>query len=228
MVHITQLPPELLNVILVLVAMSSDGAGDLARAALSCNALKNHAKESVVLKAVNFQRLTSNTEDFRKHRNRKGLLCLCARAGNQSAQAMMGKALLVQDPWFWGMIFGDSLLVHYWNVAPSEVLHHIDLVRSFILHASSLDVAAMCQALVNYVITYAGYKAARESGIVCAIYDMCSYKVSTVRAGRLRNNQFTISSVASVWVRSEPPRDKEFNRDTVITFFDELFSSVHG
>ncbi|KAL4557893.1 hypothetical protein LXL04_036087 [Taraxacum kok-saghyz] len=226
-VNLANFHPDILNIILVLVATSSDGARDLTRLAATCKTLLEQAKELDILKAVNFQSFTFTSEDFKKHRNRKGLLCVCARAGNLGARSMLGKAILVQDPWFLGMIYGDSLLPFHWHIEPNEALYHRDLVRTFILHATPKDVASMCHQLVSYVITYAGSYAAREHGIIFAIHEMCSYNVARLRATRIRQNQLEHGSFSRLLIWLDPPNAEPFNRDEVIFLFDKLFPSVH-
>ncbi|KAI3507352.1 hypothetical protein L1887_22330 [Cichorium endivia] len=224
MAHMMQLPFDILNVILLLVAPSPDGATDLARSAAACEILKNLSREPAILRVVNFQRLTFIAKDYRMHHHIKDLLCMCARAGNRAARSILGKALLVRDPWFWSMIFRDNQLAYSGRITASEALHHHSLVRTFILNATSQDIAAMRQQLVNYVITYAGYNMACDYGLIDAICDMCSYEVERLRVNR-RSKYVTFGSFESVLLRSERPYDASY-RDTVIMLFDELFPSA--
>ncbi|CAH1434741.1 unnamed protein product [Lactuca virosa] len=96
MAHITDLPLHILDVILVAIAIS-DGARDLARVGAVCNMLLTEAREPVVLKVVNFQRLTFTAIDYMMHHHEKDLLCMSARAGNRAARSIVGKVTILHN-----------------------------------------------------------------------------------------------------------------------------------
>lgn len=85
------------------------------------------ARQSDVLRAVNFQRLTF-ISDHTKHHHRNDLLCRCARAGNLAAETILGKALLMRDAWFWDMVFDNYQPGLIENGASNGVLRHPKLV----------------------------------------------------------------------------------------------------
>ncbi|KAI3750493.1 hypothetical protein L2E82_21132 [Cichorium intybus] len=225
MAHMTQLPPELVNLILILLATSNDGARDLARASATCKMLRDHAEKSPVLRVVNFQKLTFTTYDYLWHHHTKDLLFRCARVGHQAAQSILGKALLLNDPWFWSMIFGDNQRAYHRIIPSCEALHHHNLVRTFILNAASRDIAVMSQQLVNYVITYAGYYAPRENGLIFAISDLCNFELARLTTRRIGSNQVHYRSFKSSLIWLEPPYESLY-RDTVVMLFDKLFPSA--
>ncbi|KAL4557891.1 hypothetical protein LXL04_036085 [Taraxacum kok-saghyz] len=229
MAHMSQLHFDILNVIMVMVATSSGGARDVARAAASCTMLLEQARSLDVLKVVNFQRLTFTIYDFVMHRHPNDLICMCAVAGNQAAQSILGKALLYHDLWFWRMVFEDNKQAYYGIINANEALHHHNLVRTFILKASSEDIVAMRSYLVDYVITYAGYNAAHEHCIIYTIYNMCSYEAAKLKVRRTGINYvyLTFGSFSSVLVRLQPPNE-ELYRENVVTLFDKLFPTAHS
>ncbi|CAH1445925.1 unnamed protein product [Lactuca virosa] len=227
MANMTDLHLDILNVIVVMIATSSDGARDLARASAVFKNFKTQARKPHILKMVNFQRLTSTTDTLRKHRDRNGLLCMCARAGNQAAESILGKAILLRDSWFFGMIYNDNQQAYYGCIASSQVLHHHNLVRTFILSAPSKEIVVMRQYLVKYVIAHAGYNAARECGLIAAICTLCNTEAARHRATRVgsNQNQATNSSFIDILALLEPPPEAMF-RDTVVILFDKLFPSA--
>nr|GEX17401.1 hypothetical protein [Tanacetum cinerariifolium] len=103
MVELTSLPPEILSIIIVMVAISSEGARDIVKISATCKEFYKVAKQSCVLKVVKFQSFTF-TPDYRRHRKPKGLLLQCARYGNLDALSTIGKALVKQDLRFWNMV----------------------------------------------------------------------------------------------------------------------------
>ncbi|KAI3507350.1 hypothetical protein L1887_22327 [Cichorium endivia] len=92
MAHITDLHLDILNVIVVLIATSDDGARDLARAGATCKMLMEQVLDPRVLRVVNFQRMT-NTNEFTMHHHVHDLLCICAISGNSAAQSILGKTM---------------------------------------------------------------------------------------------------------------------------------------
>lgn len=233
MAHITELHTDLLNLIFLLLATSDDGARHVARAGATCKELLSVAIDPIVLKVVNFQHL-ADTFDFSKHHHANGLLCKSAVHGNQAAQTLLGKALLLNDKWFWRMLIRDYHRSLRGRIEPHLVLHHTTLVRSFILHAPSIDIARMCQHLVNYVVTFVGYNASDENGLVYNIFRLCSYEAMKLREpingpqnARRGRVTLTFGSFASVEVNSEGPRET-LSRESVVELFNELFPLALG
>ncbi|KAL7582632.1 hypothetical protein Lser_V15G42761 [Lactuca serriola] len=222
MAHITDLPLHILDVILVAIAMSSDGARDLARVGAVCNMLLTETRQLVVLKVVNFQRLTFTAIDYMMHHHEKDLLCMSARAGNRAARSIVGKALLVNDLWFWGMILLDYQRACCGCIKPFEALDHQSLVRTFILHATSKDIATTCHQLLNYVVSHVGYNVARENGLVSAIFNMCSFETRRLVLCNIGIHE-TFSSVDCLVVRVQPPYEASY-REAVVIAFDKLFT----
>ncbi|KAI3507353.1 hypothetical protein L1887_22331 [Cichorium endivia] len=184
------------------------------------------ARKTAILKVVNFQRLICSIAGYMRHHHTKDLLCMCVRARNQAALSILGKALLIHDQWFWGMIWEDNQRAYYGCIASSEALHHHNLVRTFIIHATSKDIVAMRQHLVNYVITYAGYNVVCEYGLISAICNMCNVEVGKLRVTRTGSNQVTFGSILSLLAWLEPPPNETLYRDTMIMLFDKLFPSA--
>lgn len=52
----------------------------------------NLARQSFVLKVLNFDKIS--IEDYEDHQHVNDLLCLCARAGNLAAESRLGKVVL--------------------------------------------------------------------------------------------------------------------------------------
>ena len=56
-----------------------------------CKRFFNLARQSFVLKVVNFEKIS--IEDYEEHQHVNDLLCLCARAGNLAAESRLGKVI---------------------------------------------------------------------------------------------------------------------------------------
>lgn len=103
MAQLMELPFELLHAILIILVMSSNGPRELARVSATCKKLMKVGRQSDVLRVVNLERL-SLMYDYTPHHHRTDILCLCARAGNLVAEAILGKALLTRHIWSWNVI----------------------------------------------------------------------------------------------------------------------------
>lgn len=62
-----------------------------------CNMLLTETRQLVVLKVVNFQRLTFTAIDYMMHHHEKDLLCMSARAGNRAARSIVGKVTILHN-----------------------------------------------------------------------------------------------------------------------------------
>ncbi|KAK9073069.1 hypothetical protein SSX86_007391 [Deinandra increscens subsp. villosa] len=164
---------EILSLIITLLVTSADGATDLARLSATCRKFLALSRMSKVLKVVNFENIS--IDDYEDHRHRKGLLCLCARAGNPAAESMLGKALLHNDAFFWRVILEHDRPRLARVPQASGLLCHQKLVRRFICDASDTDIAPMRIPLFSYMISILGYDVAWLSGILLAVSNMCCY-----------------------------------------------------
>ncbi|KAJ0878717.1 hypothetical protein HanRHA438_Chr10g0442941 [Helianthus annuus] len=183
MAEFYDLNPELLSFIITLLATSANGAIDLARLSATCHKFFFLSRNTEILKVVNFQRIS--VDDYEEHHDLKDLLCLCARAGNQAAQSMLGKALLENDAFFWLMILEHDVPLLAQNAFANGLLRHQKLVRRFISDARGEDISIMRIPLQCYMIICFGYDIARFSGILLAVADMCSYYLEK-RVNRVR------------------------------------------
>uniref|UniRef100_A0A251TJQ1 F-box domain-containing protein n=2 Tax=Helianthus annuus TaxID=4232 RepID=A0A251TJQ1_HELAN len=186
MAEFYDLNPELLSFIITLLATSANGATDLARLSATCHKIFFLSRNPEILKNVNFQRIS--VDDYEEHHDLNDLLCLCARAGNQAAQSMLGKALLENDAFFWLMILEHDVPLLAQNAFANGLLRHQKLVRRFISDARGEDISIMRIPLQCYLIVCLGYDIAHFSGILLAVADMCSYylekRVNPVREVR--------------------------------------------
>ncbi|XP_024981317.1 uncharacterized protein LOC112518030 isoform X4 [Cynara cardunculus var. scolymus] len=230
MKHILDLPYEILTTILIMLASSSDGAGDIARISTTCIRFMSLASQPHVLKAVNFRSLTS-TEDYEPHHNLNGLLCQCAEAGNLAAEAMLGRALLFNDYWFWNVLMDDNQPLIAREGPASGVLLHEKLVRSFIAYSSCQDMAPMRIPLFSYMISFLGYDVARECGILLAVTNLCSYEIIRLNVRSLSNipensgNNVSVSGLSNAMARLTPPSGAT-HRERLLALFDEFFPSA--
>ncbi|KAI3677585.1 hypothetical protein L6452_36851 [Arctium lappa] len=207
--------------------MSFDGPRDLARVSATCKTLMKVARQSDVLRAVNFERLTFRS-DHTMHHHRNDLLCRCARAGNLAAETILGKALLMRDTWFWNMVFDNDQPALIENGASNGVLRHQQLVRSYIRHASSEDIIKMNLPLLSYMNTFVGYDTARSFGMLYAITRMCSYEVIRLRVSSVSctpvnaQNYASFRALNDLLAQLTPPPGLT-HRDIVLAIFDRLF-----
>ncbi|KAI3759869.1 hypothetical protein L1987_50253 [Smallanthus sonchifolius] len=228
MVEMTDLPFDILKLIIVMVATSADGARDIAQI---CKKLKTLSKQACVLKVVNFQGLAF-FDDCRMHHHPDNLLCQCARFGNQAAESILGKAFLNNDTWFWNMILANNQPALNENGSSSRPLQHPRLVRSFILHGSSKDIAKMCHSLCSYMKRFVGYEAVRAHGMVGAITSLCSYEHKRFRiiaclgcATENFRSDPSFPPLDNLVAMIMPPHDVVL-REEVLVIFDNLFPST--
>ncbi|GKA60627.1 high mobility group box domain-containing protein, partial [Tanacetum coccineum] len=91
MKEMTELPFDILNLIFILLATSTNGARDLVRISKTCKMLNEHAEQTSLLRVVSFQGLT---DDYIKHLHPRDLIFRCAQVGNQGAECILGKVFL--------------------------------------------------------------------------------------------------------------------------------------
>ncbi|KAJ9688903.1 hypothetical protein PVL29_014519 [Vitis rotundifolia] len=91
---ITDLHFDVLKLIIVLVANSSNGAADLARTLSVSRVFMAFAGDRDILRVVVFDNLKLSRK-FQSLQNVKGLIYSCAHAGNISAQYLLAKTLLL-------------------------------------------------------------------------------------------------------------------------------------
>ncbi|KAJ0455747.1 hypothetical protein HanIR_Chr15g0754631 [Helianthus annuus] len=70
MVYFTQLPIEVVELIIIMLAISSNGVREIANISATCQLFKKITERAHILREVNFHRLTL-TENFSMHRHPK-------------------------------------------------------------------------------------------------------------------------------------------------------------
>ncbi|KAJ9545144.1 hypothetical protein OSB04_024851 [Centaurea solstitialis] len=227
--HILDLPYEMLTTILIMLASSYGGAGDIVRLSSTCAKFMSLATEPHVLKAVNFRSLTP-TEDYEPHHTLNGLLCQCAQAGNLTAEAMLGRALLFNDYWFWNVLNEDGKPLIAREGPASGVLLHEKLVRAFIAYSGGADMAPMRIPLFSYMISFLGYDVARQCGILLAVTNLCSFEIIRLKVHKLSNipeysgNNVSMNGLNNAMARLTPPSGAA-HRERLLALFDEFFPS---
>ncbi|KAI3677593.1 hypothetical protein L6452_36859 [Arctium lappa] len=213
-----------------MLASSYDGAGDIARLSTTCVKFMSLASQPHVLKAVNFRSLTP-TENYEPHHNLYGLLCQCAQVGNLAAEAMLGRALLFNDYWFWNVLVDDDQPLIAQDGPASGILLHEKLVRSFIAYSSCKDMASMRIPLFSYMISFLGYDVARECGILLAVTNLCSYEIIRLKYRGPSNipensvNDALLNGLTNAMARLTPPSGVA-HRERLLALFDEFFPSA--
>ncbi|KAI7733105.1 hypothetical protein M8C21_010383 [Ambrosia artemisiifolia] len=219
MVSFTQLPIEVVDLIIIMLAISTNGAREIATISATCKLFKNLAERAHVLREVNF-RCLALTEDFSMHHHPKDLLCVCTQIGNQAAKNIFAKALLYDDWWFKQLIVESNQEALDLRVSYSGLLDYHSIVRSFIRHGSCADMVKMYEYLLNYVISFVGYKVASRFGILDAIYTMCFEMFKIIKEHHRRSlgsprDPDVYTTKLNYQVREE--------RKKVIVIFDQLF-----
>ncbi|KAF5764625.1 hypothetical protein HanPI659440_Chr15g0595391 [Helianthus annuus] len=220
MVYFTQLPIEVVELIIIMLAISSNGVREIANISATCQLFKKITERAHILREVNFHRLTL-TENFSMHRHPKDLLCVCTQVGNQAAKNIFAKALLYNDEWFKQLIVVSNQDALHSRVSYSGLLDYHSIVRSFILHGSYADLVKMYDHLVNYVLSFVGYKVARRFGILDAIYIMCSEMAKLLQEHRRR----CLPPVQSTTIPAKQSYQVREERKKVLVIFDQLFPS---
>ncbi|PWA40751.1 F-box domain, cyclin-like protein [Artemisia annua] len=177
MAELTSLPPEILSIILVMVAISSEGAKDIVKISATCKEFYKLAKQSCVLKVVKFQSFTF-TPNYRRHRNPRGLLLQCARYGNLDALCIIGKALVKRDSRFWDMVLFCEDPVCEINGSLINPLEYARLVvKIFIRYGRCEDISKILWPLRDYMMAANAELAEyRALGTCRALSKMCSYE----------------------------------------------------
>ncbi|KAJ0878713.1 hypothetical protein HanRHA438_Chr10g0442961 [Helianthus annuus] len=219
MVYFTQLPIEVVELIIIMLAISSNGVREIANISATCQLFKKITERAHILREVNFRCLTF-TENFSMHRHPKDLLCVCTQVGNQAAKNIFAKALLYNDEWFKQLIVVSNQDALHSRVSYSGLVDYHSIVRSFILHGSNADLVKMYDHLVNYVLSFVGYKVARF-GFLDAIYIMCSETVKLLQENRRR----CLPTVQSTTIPTKQSYQAREERKKVLVIFDELFPS---
>ncbi|KAK1412409.1 hypothetical protein QVD17_33638 [Tagetes erecta] len=164
---------EIWRFIFTLLVTSDSGATDLACLSATCRKFHKLSRNPKVLKAVSFEEF--DIDEYIEHHHVKDLLCLCARAGNPAAESMLGKALLCNDAFFWGIILEYDLP----RIAPhallSGQLRFQGLVRRYIRDAADEDIAVMRVPLFTYMVFVLGFDMAEYCGMFLAVANMCSF-----------------------------------------------------
>lgn len=174
----------------------------------------NIAQDSSVLKALNWSnvKLDGRCELFH-HIN--GLLSKSAEVGNETAEYLLSKAVLLGSKPLWSrMLRNDTLqasindLKGYTPAAKKDVTrmfkeeairqlacisnvfdgnrHHARLVRLFLSRCSSDDIFLMRDYLDRYIQYFAGFEKVVYSGISYSISRMCAYRRKAYMEGDAR------------------------------------------
>ncbi|KAI3759865.1 hypothetical protein L1987_50249 [Smallanthus sonchifolius] len=207
MAYLAQLPFDILDLIIIMLAISTNGAREIAHISATCKLFRNLAQRTHVLRKVNFSCLTY-IGDFTKHHHRKDLLCLCTQLGHQAAKSLFAKALLYNDRWFRQMVAETNQEAFGSRVLYSGLLDYHSIVRSFIRHGSCTDILVMHGPLLNYVTSFVGFKVAHKFGMFDAFYNMHCEMAKRVREHRawshfLTGNPTIYPSLLDYQVRGE-------------------------
>ncbi|KAD6120359.1 hypothetical protein E3N88_11630 [Mikania micrantha] len=211
----------ILDVIIIMLAVSTNGAREIAHISATCKLFRSLAERAHVLREINF-RCLAYTEDFTLHHHPKDLLCVCTQIGHLSAKSIFAKALLFNDRWFKQMIADSNQEALDLRVSYSELLDYHSVVRTFIRHGNVVDIIKMYDPLLNYVTSFVGFKVARKFGMLDAIKSMCSEMTKRVREHRSRSRRLTgtatiYPSLLNYQVRGD--------RKKVLDIFDKMFPS---
>ncbi|GJX46773.1 hypothetical protein Tco_0271963 [Tanacetum coccineum] len=172
MKEMTELPYDILNLIFILLATSTNGARALVRISKTCRKLKEHAGQTSVLRVVGFQGLT---DDYHKHLHPRDLIFQCARVGNQAAECILGKAFLSDSAFLHILSSNDQPTRDAYGLNVNGPIQHPRLVRSFIRLASSKDITTtIITALNRYLLSLAGSEKYNAHGMYRAVRDMFS------------------------------------------------------
>ncbi|KAL8123608.1 hypothetical protein AgCh_011552 [Apium graveolens] len=87
---------ELLFHIIFLLVQSSGGAEEFARIITVCRDFLLYAEDKSILRVVNFD-VKMEPVNFHRFQNIKGLLVKCSEAGNESAQHVLGKVIMLSS-----------------------------------------------------------------------------------------------------------------------------------
>ncbi|PWA73364.1 F-box domain, cyclin-like protein [Artemisia annua] len=217
----TGLPSDILNLILILLASSTNGARDLLRVSKTCKILKELAGKTSVLRAVSFQGLT---DDYRKHLHPRDIIFQCARVGNQSAECILGKAFLT-DVAFRHMISSNDQPTRDENGSyVGGPLQHPRLVRSFIRLASSKDINNLIFTAFNrYIHQFSGFEKANALGMFVAVRNMFLYELTWFCGA----NGWLENPSPNNFVAQVMPPNVVAHREGVIVIFDKLFPLTH-
>ncbi|XP_074374963.1 uncharacterized protein LOC141716661 [Apium graveolens] len=96
MVTMKDLLGELLFHIIFLLVQSSGGAEEFARIITVCRDFLLYAEDKSILRVVNFD-VKMEPVNFHRFQNIKGLLVKCSEAGNESAQHVLGKVIMLSS-----------------------------------------------------------------------------------------------------------------------------------
>ncbi|PWA51167.1 F-box domain, cyclin-like protein [Artemisia annua] len=217
----TGLPSDILNLILMLLAASTNGARDLVRVSKTCKKLKEHAEQACVLRVVSFHGLT---DDYRKHLHYRDIIFQCARVGNQAAECILGKAFLTDFAFRYMISSNDQPTRDENGSYVGGPLQHPRLVRSFIRLASSKDINNLIFIAFNgYILQYAGFEKSNAHGMFNAVRNMFLYElIRLCEPTRWLEDPSPNNFVAQVM----PPHDVA-HREEVIVIFDKLFPLTH-
>nr|XP_043611378.1 uncharacterized protein LOC122583009 isoform X2 [Erigeron canadensis]XP_043611379.1 uncharacterized protein LOC122583009 isoform X2 [Erigeron canadensis]XP_043611380.1 uncharacterized protein LOC122583009 isoform X2 [Erigeron canadensis] len=222
MAHLHDLPLDLLDLIIVLLAISTDGARDLTRFAATCKQIKIMAERLHIQSIVNLHQLTF-TDDYTKHHHPHDLLCECAAAGNREAMSILAMAILSGDSWFKHMLEDRNKRSRELKMSVYGLMHSHTLVRSFIRYGYCTDILKMRRHLLNYVASCAGYRAACAFGILTAVNKMCSEMVHKINAYRLSVREYdSFGNNLSLEILNKDLGD---DRKKVLVIFDKVFPS---
>ncbi|KAK1412408.1 hypothetical protein QVD17_33637 [Tagetes erecta] len=222
MVCFMQLPFHVVDLIITLLAISSNGAREIVHVSATCKILKYVTERAHILRKVNFQCL-AYTEDFTKHHHPKDLLLVCTQAGNVAAKLIFAKALLYNDRWFRQMIEYSNQEAYDVRLPHKGLLDYRSIVRSFIERGSCTDIIRMRYHLVNYVIRYAGYNVADRFGILEAIESMCTLMARRIHEYGIRSLRLSGTVDMSPSLLNHQVRG---DRVRVLGMFDALFPTV--
>ncbi|XP_074374958.1 uncharacterized protein LOC141716659 isoform X2 [Apium graveolens] len=91
-----ELPSELLSYIILMLVQSPGGAADFARIVSVCRRFRLFTQDKHILNLVNFD-MKMEFKNFIQYQHINNLLVKCSEAGNEAAQFLLGKVILVSS-----------------------------------------------------------------------------------------------------------------------------------
>ncbi|XP_074376038.1 uncharacterized protein LOC141717748 [Apium graveolens] len=157
MATMKDLPCELLFHIIFLLVQSSGGAEEFAQIIAVCRDFLLYAKDKSVLRVVKFD-VKMEPVNIYRFQNVKGLLVKCSEAGNEAAQHVLGKVIMLScthlflskfQPVRSSLAHSDRLILDCW-IPDTNVSAQNNKMRSFMTYFSPTHVKFPSTRLVHH------------------------------------------------------------------------------
>ncbi|XP_074374961.1 uncharacterized protein LOC141716660 isoform X2 [Apium graveolens] len=230
MATIKDLPRELLYHIIIMLVQSVGGAEEFARIIAVCRDFVLYVEDKSILRVIKFD-IKMEPVKFYLFQNVKGLLVKCSEAGNEAAQHVLGKVIMLSSTHLFlserqqvrsSLVSRDRSMIKRW-IPKTNVPAQNNKVRSFMTYFSPMQVYTSEFSTTRFV-HYQLVKLFLLNGSHHDFIEMDVFLKYCIMyfMGVTRENSCLIASVKLLYMRSRCVRSLEMT----IESFNDYFRGV--